>query len=224
VRIASLVPSVTETLSAWDRTPIACTRFCERPDLLHVRRHQEPRHRSHHRARPGARRGRRRGEPARGLRRPRLPGHRGPSAPCPVARWRQSGHGRPGRSSRSSLGSAGPPRAGSRPHARLRSDLAASVDGPWATDLRSLAPGPSRCHGGVRRRGYLPHGPPRRRRRTPPCDVVLAPSEPSPFTKRQLPELESVAPTALVDGKDLFWWGVRTAGALGRLAASLAMR
>ena len=55
-------------------------------------------------------------------------------------------------------------------------------------------------------------------------DVVLAPSGPYPFTKRQLPELESVAPTVLVDGKDLFWWGVRTAGALGRLAASLAMR
>lgn len=55
-------------------------------------------------------------------------------------------------------------------------------------------------------------------------DVVLAPSGPYPFTKRQLPELESVAPTVLVDGKDLFWWGVRTASALGRLAASLAMR
>jgi ABC-type Fe3+-hydroxamate transport system substrate-binding protein len=35
-RVISLVPSVTETLSAWDRTPIACTRFCERPDLPHV--------------------------------------------------------------------------------------------------------------------------------------------------------------------------------------------
>ena len=36
VRIVSLVPSVTETLTAWDRVPIACTRFCERPDLEHV--------------------------------------------------------------------------------------------------------------------------------------------------------------------------------------------
>ena len=33
------------------------------------------------------------------------------------------------------------------------------------------------------------------RRRNP--DVVLAPSEPYPFTKRQLPELSSVAPTTL---------------------------
>jgi ABC-type Fe3+-hydroxamate transport system substrate-binding protein len=49
-------------------------------------------------------------------------------------------------------------------------------------------------------------------------DVVLAPSEPYPFTKRQLPELESVASTMFVDGKDLFWWGVRTRGALDRFA------
>ena len=48
-------------------------------------------------------------------------------------------------------------------------------------------------------------------------EVVLAPSEPYPFTRRQLPELEAVAPTFLVDGKDLFWWGTRTARAVERL-------
>jgi hypothetical protein len=53
-------------------------------------------------------------------------------------------------------------------------------------------------------------------------DVVLAPSEPYPFTKRQLPELERVAPTVFIDGKDLFWWGVRTESAAARLAAILA--
>lgn len=53
-------------------------------------------------------------------------------------------------------------------------------------------------------------------------DLVLAPSEPYPFTARQLPELETVAPTTFVDGKDLFWWGVRTPGALARLGAQLA--
>src|SRR5579864_6429952 len=36
MRIVSLVPSVTETLSAWGQEPVACTRFCERPDLPHV--------------------------------------------------------------------------------------------------------------------------------------------------------------------------------------------
>jgi len=36
MRIVSLVPSVTETLSAWNATPIACTKYCERGDLPHV--------------------------------------------------------------------------------------------------------------------------------------------------------------------------------------------
>jgi ABC-type Fe3+-hydroxamate transport system substrate-binding protein len=48
-------------------------------------------------------------------------------------------------------------------------------------------------------------------------EVVLAPSEPYPFTQRQVPELEQVAPVVLVDGHDLFWWGARTPAALVRL-------
>ena len=47
--------------------------------------------------------------------------------------------------------------------------------------------------------------------------VVLAPSEPYPFTERHRDELETVAPVVFVDGKDLFWWGVRTPGAITRL-------
>ncbi|MFY9783027.1 MAG: helical backbone metal receptor, partial [Acidimicrobiales bacterium] len=42
MRIVSLVPSITETLSAWNREPIACTRFCERPDLAHVGGTKDP--------------------------------------------------------------------------------------------------------------------------------------------------------------------------------------
>ena len=38
-------------------------------------------------------------------------------------------------------------------------------------------------------------------------DVVLAPSEPYPFGKRHLDILEAIAPPLLVDGQDLFWWG-----------------
>ncbi len=47
--------------------------------------------------------------------------------------------------------------------------------------------------------------------------VVLAPSEPYPFTKRQLPELQKIASVYLLDGQDLFWWGVRTQSAMARL-------
>jgi hypothetical protein len=53
-------------------------------------------------------------------------------------------------------------------------------------------------------------------------DVVLAPSEPYPFAERHVPLLEEVAPVVLVDGQDLFWWGVRTRHAVERLAAALA--
>jgi ABC-type Fe3+-hydroxamate transport system substrate-binding protein len=54
--------------------------------------------------------------------------------------------------------------------------------------------------------------------RTRRPEIVLAPSEPYPFTERQRKELESVAPTVFVDGKDLFWWGARSEDALLRLA------
>jgi hypothetical protein len=50
------------------------------------------------------------------------------------------------------------------------------------------------------------------------ADVVLAPSEPYPFAERNRAELEQVAPLTFVVGKDLFWWGVRTAGAIERLS------
>jgi len=52
-------------------------------------------------------------------------------------------------------------------------------------------------------------------------DVVLAPSEPYVFTEKHVPELSAVAPVVLIDGKDLFWWGDRTPGALERLRNAL---
>jgi ABC-type Fe3+-hydroxamate transport system substrate-binding protein len=56
---------------------------------------------------------------------------------------------------------------------------------------------------------------------------VLAPSEPYRFGERHRAELEQVAPVTFVDGRDLFWWGSRTPGAIDRLrqlAAALAGR
>jgi ABC-type Fe3+-hydroxamate transport system substrate-binding protein len=53
-------------------------------------------------------------------------------------------------------------------------------------------------------------------------DLVLAPSEPYPFGPRHVAELETMAADVrLVDGQDLFWWGVRTPAALERLAQSI---
>jgi ABC-type Fe3+-hydroxamate transport system substrate-binding protein len=55
-------------------------------------------------------------------------------------------------------------------------------------------------------------------------DLVLVPSEPYAFTAQHLDELAAAMPGATivrVDGQDLFWWGARTPGAIERLAAAI---
>ena len=57
------------------------------------------------------------------------------------------------------------------------------------------------------------------------ADLVLLPDEPYPFAQRHMPEVHEAVPGArvvLVDGRDLFWWGIRTEAALGRLGAALS--
>ena len=52
-------------------------------------------------------------------------------------------------------------------------------------------------------------------------DLVLVPSEPYEFSESHLAELRRSIPDATivrVDGRDLFWWGIRTPGAIRRLA------
>lgn len=52
-------------------------------------------------------------------------------------------------------------------------------------------------------------------------ELVVLPSEPYPFAARHVAEVEAGMPTArvvLVDGQDLFWWGIRTPDALDRLS------
>lgn len=55
-------------------------------------------------------------------------------------------------------------------------------------------------------------------------NVVLLPSEPYAFEERHRREVEAQVegvPVVFVDGRDLFWWGIRTPAAATRLAASL---
>ena len=55
-------------------------------------------------------------------------------------------------------------------------------------------------------------------------DLVVLPSEPYPFRARHRAEVAAAVPAArivLVDGRDLFWWGVRTPAAVARLARAL---
>ena len=55
-------------------------------------------------------------------------------------------------------------------------------------------------------------------------NLIVLPSEPYPFGERHLEEIaEGVpgVPTVLVDGRDLFWWGIRTPAAAERLRDAL---
>jgi len=55
-------------------------------------------------------------------------------------------------------------------------------------------------------------------------DLVVLPGEPYPFKDRHVGEVQSIVPGAdvrLVDGRDLFWWGIRTPDAVARLCEAL---
>lgn len=56
------------------------------------------------------------------------------------------------------------------------------------------------------------------------ADLVLLPDEPYAFRERHVEEVAAAVADAdvrLVDGRDLFWWGVRTPGAASRLRDAL---
>jgi hypothetical protein len=221
VRIVSLVPSVTETLTAWGHPPVACTRFCERPDLAHVGGTKNPdieriaslapdlvvldaeeNRREDHDALVA------RGvpvhvlhirslgdvEPAMADLATRIGAERVPPLPLPPARPIRARAFVP--IWRRPWMALGVPTYGASVLARIGIAVVFDHDGPYPETTLEEAAG-----------------------RHP--DLVVAPSEPYPFGARHRSELETVAPTRLVDGKDLFWWGERTVGALERLAATL---
>jgi ABC-type Fe3+-hydroxamate transport system substrate-binding protein len=216
-----LVPSVTETLTHWDRTPVACTRFCERADLEHVGGTKDP-------------------DIARVVElKPDLvvvdeEENRREDYDALVASGVEviALHVR-------SLADVD----------RAMTDLAQSVEARWSPmDLGEPRPTRARAFIPIWRRPYIALGTPTygssflahlgvanvfESGDTYPhvelddvtsmgADVVLAPSEPYPFTRRQLAELEAVAPTMFLDGKDLFWWGSRTHDALSRVERCLS--
>ena len=224
-RVVSLVPSVTETLVAWGRPPIACTRFCEQPAIAQVGGTKRPRldaivelapdlvvmcdeenRIEDHRALVAA-----------GLRvhvaSPRtvadvpgvlaalaeavevdLPAPLEPPVPLPA----------PTRTAFVPIWA--------RPWMTLNADTygasvlaAAGWASAWADDPVRY---PEVTVEQVRERDV---------------DAVLAPTEPWAFTPDDLPDLEARfgAPAVLVDGQDLFWWGVRTDAAVRRVAEAL---
>jgi ABC-type Fe3+-hydroxamate transport system substrate-binding protein len=225
-RVVSLVPSVTETLLAWGVTPVACTRFCEQPDLPHVGGTKDPDLRAIVDLRPDlvvlcVEENRR--EDADAL----------ADAGISTAALSIDGVADVAPALRSLAGLVGvdpggveeidaSPPPGAR---RLRAFVPV-----WKRPWMSLAGGTygSSLLAAVGVDNVFANAADRyptvtletARARRP--DVVLAPSEPYPFRERHIPLLEEVAPVVLVDGQDLFWWGVRTPAAAERLRRQLS--
>lgn len=220
-RVVSLVPSVTETLRTWGVEPVACTRFCEQPDLPHVGGTKDPdvaaitdlapdlvvldeeeNRRDDHDALVAA-----------GVRvhvlavrdLAHLDEQMTALAEVVGARWEP-------------LGAVPEPEATRRAYVPIwrRPWMALGEPTYGSAVLRALGIANVAAADGAYPELDLATAAGRG------CDLVVAPSEPYPFAERHRAELEQVAPVVLVDGRDLLWWGTRTSGALQRLAQVLA--
>jgi ABC-type Fe3+-hydroxamate transport system substrate-binding protein len=221
-RVVSLVPSVTETLVAWGVVPVACTRFCEQPDLAHVGGTKNPdvaaiaalapdlvvmdeeeNRREDHQALMAA------GVTVH------VTAVRDLADVAPTLATLSERLGRP-------VEMAGP----APPAPRTWRAFVPIWRRPWMA-LATPTYGSSLLAAlGVEN---VVTGPPAYPEltldevaaRRP--DVVLAPDEPYHFTERHTEELSVLGvPVLFIDGRDLFWWGWRTPGALERLGARLS--
>ncbi len=221
MNIVSLVPSATETLISWGRPPVACTRFCEQPDLPHVGGTKDPNIDTIVELDPDVvvvdeeenRREDHDALVARGV-------------PVHVLRIRSLEDVNPAMEELSHrIGARCQPFILPGPELNRITAFVPIWRRPWMALGMPTYGASLLAHLGVAT-AFGDDGPyptielDDAIARHP--DVVLAPSEPYPFTRRQLPELSSVAPTTFVDGKDLFWWGARTPGAVERLSATIA--
>lgn len=234
MRVVSLVPSVTETLLAWGVEPVACTRFCEQPSLRHVGGTKDPDIDAIANLSPDlvvVDREENRRDDAEELRR------RG----IQVLDLHVTSVGSADAETRRLAMRVGVEFAELTDLSESR-DTASSLRitafvpiwrRPWMTIndatygaslLGSIGVGVSHgtdattypeidvndLAGICERRGV---------------SVVLLPTEPYAFAERHISEIAEatgIQDVRIIDGRDLFWWGVRTAGARQRLAAALA--
>jgi ABC-type Fe3+-hydroxamate transport system substrate-binding protein len=221
VRVVSLVPSATETLLAWGVVPIACTRFCEQPSLPAVGGTKDPDIRAIVELKPDlvvVDEEENRLEDHDALVAAGLDVHvlairsvadvdaqLGPLAERVGVRWESVGRREPNARRASAFVpiwrrpwmALGAPTYGSSVLEVLGIEnvfAASAYPEVSIEDVRGLHP-----------------------------DLVLAPSEPYPFSERHRVELESIGPVLFVDGKDLFWWGVRTRDAIDRLDTAIGV-
>jgi ABC-type Fe3+-hydroxamate transport system substrate-binding protein len=223
-RVVSLVPSVTETLLAWGVTPVACTRFCEQPDLPHVGGTKDPDVAAIVDLRPDlvvmcVEENRR--EDADALAQAGVPtAALSIDAVADVAPALRMLAGLMG----VDAGRVEEPKPGAPASRPLRAFVPvwkrpwmSLAGGTYGSSLLEAIGVENVFAGATERYPEVTLDDARARR----PDVVLAPSEPYPFGERHVPALQEVAPVVLVDGQDLFWWGARTPAAMERLRQRL---
>ncbi|MGZ4684100.1 MAG: helical backbone metal receptor [Acidimicrobiales bacterium] len=222
MRVVSLVPSVTETLLAWDITPVAVTRFCEQPSLPAVGGTKDPDVAAIVALEPDV--------VVMCDEENRLADFEAlQRAGVRVEALRIESVADVGRGLASLADAVGadrpeafvpPPFEGPRRTAFVpiwrRPWMTLAADTYGASLLAALGIDVIVGSG----EGRYPEMPLPEAAGCGP-DLVLAPSEPYPFGARHVPEFESVAPVVLVDGQDLFWWGARTPAAFARLSVAL---
>lgn len=233
-RVVSLVPSVTETLLALGVRPLACTRFCEQPSLETVGGTKNPDVDAIAALAPElvvVNDEENRLEDVERLERlglrlhdmsPRsvddvgpavcaLAGAVGVAAPEPFPEWEAWLAG--WRARRSGI----PRRAFVPVWRRPWMSLAADTFGSSLLELLgwdNVFAGATSRYPEVTLEEAAARRP----------DAVLLPSEPYVFKDRHVAEVAAAFPgvrVLLVDGQDLFWWGIRTPGAVERLEAAL---
>lgn len=217
MRVVSVVPSVTETLAAWGVEPIACTRYCERPDLVHIGGTKNPDIDAIVNLGPDlvvmdVEENRR--DDAAAL----------TAAGCNVlALHVDSVEGLPAQLARLAE-AVGVPAPEWPVMARPSTGLRAVVPiwrRPWMTVSAATYGSSLLALLGVENVAATASVPYPEftidEMRAAHPDVVLVPSEPYEFTDAHLAELSVIAPTVRVDGRDLFWWGARTPDAIRRL-------
>jgi ABC-type Fe3+-hydroxamate transport system substrate-binding protein len=222
IRVVSLVPSATESLLAWDITPVAVTRFCEQPALLSVGGTKDPDVAAIVELQPDLVvlcEEENRKEDADALTAAGLPIH--------VIRIDAVQDVEPALERLSHAVDA--KRAPAEPIPPEQPQRATALvpiwRRPWMTLSATTYGSSVLAHLGIVNVfasadvRYPSFDLDEVKTRAP--DVVIAPSEPYPFAERHRNELEQVAPVVFVDGQDLFWWGVRTPAALQRLATQL---
>jgi len=229
LRVVSLVPSSTETLLALGANVIACTRFCEQPAILHVEGTKNPDVDSIVEMDPDLvvmDREENRREDADAIERAGLTIHvsdvKTVSDALALVAELASLVGRESQFVEEMAVSPGP--ALSR-----RSVFVPIWRRPWMSIGASTYAGSLLDHLGLSlvtfgvAEAYPTFDLSDLRSRHP--ELILVPSEPYEFTDAHLEEIRAAVDDVVmvrVDGRDLFWWGIRTPAAMARLSAQLS--